>query len=76
MFDDTRRIAQTPSRRALALRAKAIDRLIEQAYYRLAAGKQIDVMNISKVYAAGRLAAETGGDVDAAVARQIAELCT
>jgi len=58
------------------MRAKVIDKQIEAAYYRLAAGKQINVMDIGKVYAAGRRAAETGTDVEAAVAGQIAELCT
>jgi hypothetical protein len=41
---------------------KAMDRRIEQAYYRRCSGIQIDIMDIGKVFAAGRTALENGAD--------------
>jgi len=44
---------------------KAQDRLIEAIYYRHAQGVQISILDIPKVYAAGRAAIAAGGDLDA-----------
>lgn len=52
----------------------AQDTLIERAYYRVAQGVQINVMDIGKVFAAGRQALAAGGDLDAAVAAAVAQL--
>lgn len=70
MFTDTRRVAAKPSKRQLA----AIDKLIERAYYRVAQGVQINVMDIAKIYRAGHAAAQAGGEVEAAVAAAVAQL--
>lgn len=44
---------------------KAIDRRVEAAYYATCSGVQIDVMDISKVFAAGRQAIANGADDEA-----------
>lgn len=62
-FTDTRQLAAKPSTRTLA----KIDKQIEAIYYRVAQGVQINIMDIGKVYDAGRTAALRGGDVEAAV---------
>lgn len=63
MFTDTRQIARKPSKRQLA----QIDREIERIYYRVGRGVQINVMDIGKVFDAGRTAALSGGDVEQAI---------
>src|SRR5688572_3545038 len=72
------RSPSTPEERA-TMRARSkrqlagdIDRLIEAIYYRTCAGVQIDIMDIGKVFAAGRSAALTGGDVQAAILAVVA----
>jgi hypothetical protein len=47
--------------------AKQIDKQIEAAFYRHCVGLQIPIMQISAIYAAGRLAAKEGRDLEAAV---------
>lgn len=46
---------------------KAIDQRIEAAYYRNCSGVQIDIMDIGRVFKAGRAALAAGQDVDAAI---------
>ena len=70
MFTDTRTIARKPSKRQLA----QIDRQIEQLYYRHCAGIQINVMDIGKVFAAGRAAHAAGQDIAAAIIATVAGL--
>lgn len=41
---------------------KAIDRRVEQAYYRTCEGVQIDIMDIGKVFDVGREAVHSGAD--------------
>lgn len=69
-FTDTRRIARKPSRKQLA----AIDRQIELTYYRVAQGVQISILDIGKIYAAGRAAIEAGADLEAAIVAAVAQL--
>jgi hypothetical protein len=47
--------------------AKLIDREIEAAYYRRCSGIEINVMDIGKVFDAGRKAHAEGADVEAAI---------
>lgn len=47
--------------------AKAADKLVEAAYYRVADRVQIPMMAIPGIYRAGRAALDAGADVDAAV---------
>ncbi len=47
--------------------ANARDKRIEAIYYAKCSGVVINVFDISKIFAAGRLAIETGGDVERAV---------
>lgn len=54
---------------------KKLDKMIEQAYYRLAAGKQISIMDIPKVYRDCRSAIAGGTSVDAAVTDAVARYC-
>jgi hypothetical protein len=70
MFTDTRRVASKPTRRQLA----AIDRQVEAMYYRIASGVQIDVMDIGKVFDAGRTAIAAGEDLEAALRAIVAQL--
>lgn len=51
-----------------------IDRAIEQIYYRRCAGVQINIMDIGKVFAAGRAAAATGEDMEQAIVSKVQEL--
>lgn len=53
-----------------------VDTLIEAIYYRHAVGKQINILDISKIYAAGRGALETGADPEPAIIAAIAQYCT
>jgi hypothetical protein len=49
---------------------KQIDRTVEAAYYRACNGIQIDIMDIGKVFAAGRqaiAAGKQGADLDTAI---------
>ena len=50
------------------------DKLIEQTYYKYGQGVQINIMDISKIFKAGRVALETGSDLDAAIQTAIAQL--
>lgn len=68
MFNDTRQIAAKPSKRQL----QAIDREIERIYYRVGQGVQIGVLDIGKVYDAGRAAALAGGNLEAAIVAAVA----
>lgn len=70
MFTDTRRIARKLSKRQLA----AIDRQIELMYYRVAQGVQISILDIGKVYDAGRAAIAAGADLEAAIVAAVAQL--
>jgi hypothetical protein len=51
-----------------------IDKQIEQIYYRRCSGIQISVMDIGKVFAAGRLAAAAGTDIEAAIVARVEQL--
>lgn len=51
-----------------------LDKLIEAAYYRNAQGVQINIMDINKVFTAGRAAHAAGTDVEQAVVDAIAQL--
>ena len=46
---------------------KALDMQIEQTYYRLARGRQIDIMDIGKVFAEGHRAAAEGRNLEIAI---------
>ena len=72
MFTDTRQLAAKPSKRRLA----QIDKLIEAAYYRVARGVQINVMDIGTIYREATAAALAGGDgaIEAAVSASVARL--
>ena len=48
-------------------RKSAIDELIEKTYYRLAEGRQINIMDIGKVFDAGRDAYKNGLPVEVAI---------
>lgn len=61
---------QKPTKRQTAI----MDAQIERAYYRLAQGVQISVLDIGKVFAAGRAALATGADLDAAITAVVAIL--
>jgi hypothetical protein len=67
MFNDTRRIAKKPSTRTL----NAQRRQIERAYYRLASGIQISILDITHIFDAGHAAIDAGTDLDAALAAAI-----
>jgi hypothetical protein len=59
------RIKLTKEQRA-AKKAKAqADKLVEQAYYATCRGIQINIMDIPKVFAYGRLKLEAGEDFEA-----------
>jgi hypothetical protein len=58
--------------------AKKLDAHISSVYSRLAEGKMINIMDIGKVYKAGRDAYATTADlvaVEAAITEQVAKLC-
>lgn len=54
--------------------AKTLDKQIERIYYANCAGVQINVLDISKIFAAGRAAAAAGTDIEAAVLNAVATL--
>lgn len=54
--------------------AKRIDREIDAAFYRRCANVQINILDIPKVFAAGRAAAVAGQDIEAAVVAAVATL--
>ncbi len=79
-FTDTRRIAQPKKKRRTPAEA-ALDRFIEQCAYRAMASVQIDIMDIGKIYEAGRTASLAGLDqrerlkaIEAAIVAKVAEL--
>jgi hypothetical protein len=53
---------------------KQADKQIEQAFYRVANGAQINVMDLGKVFSAGRAAIAEGKDLDAAIRAIVAVL--
>lgn len=57
------------------LSKKALDRLIEQIYYKHASGLQINIMDIGKVFKMGEQAYAAGGDVEQAVKDAIKLYC-
>jgi len=54
--------------------ARQADKAVEAAYYRTCRGVQIDVMDIGKVFAAGRQALAAGQDLDAAIVAFVATI--
>jgi O-acetylhomoserine/O-acetylserine sulfhydrylase-like pyridoxal-dependent enzyme len=73
VFNDTRTIGKKPSKRVL----NQIDRKIEAIYYKHCARITIKVMDIGKVFEAGRVAALAGLSDEAitsAVLAKVAEL--
>lgn len=57
------------------MKTNQLDKLIERAYYRLACGRQIDIMKISKLFAEARLLILAGSTVDNAVQSAIDSWC-
>lgn len=60
------------------LTAKKLDAQISTIYYRVAEGKAINIMDIGKVFKAGRDAYVSTADlaaVEAAITEQVAKLC-
>jgi len=55
--------------------SKKLDRAIEQAYYRLAAGKHISILDIPKVFAESRRAISAGSTTDQAVRAAVLMYC-
>ena len=53
--------------RAARQKKDPLDAQIEQAYYKNCAGTQIDIMDISKLFADARAAVQAGGDLEQAV---------
>jgi hypothetical protein len=51
--------------RAEKIKANRQDKLVERAYYATCSGIQIDIMDIGKVFAFGRLKLEAGEDFEA-----------
>jgi hypothetical protein len=51
-----------------------IDKQIEQIYYRRCSGIQINIMDIGKVFAAGRAALAAGADVESAIVARVEQL--
>lgn len=70
MFTDTRRIARKPTARQLA---KQTDDMITRTATAALAGHTISILDIPKVYAAGRRAHETGADIADAVRAAVAQ---
>lgn len=60
---------------AKPLSKKALDKLIEQIYYKNASGLQIDIMDIGKVFKAGERAYASGENVEDAVKAAIKVYC-
>jgi hypothetical protein len=58
--------------RASKRQAAAMDAEIERIYYRLGQGVQISVLDIGRIFAAGRAAIIGNRDVEAAIAEAIA----
>lgn len=52
-----------------------IDKEIESAYYRIASGKQISIMDIPKVFSDSRRAIANGAEVDQAVRAAVLMYC-
>lgn len=52
----------------------AIDKEVERAFYAHCSGIQINVLDIQKVFTAGRTAALAGQDIATAVLAKVAEL--
>lgn len=63
-------ITKTLTPRALKMREKRINKRIEALYYASCSGVTIPLYDIPKVFAAGRVAVEAGGN-DAAVTAAI-----
>lgn len=55
-------------------KANQLDKQIESIFYRSCGGVQLNVLDIGKVYAAGRTAAAAGGDIEAAIVATVATL--
>lgn len=53
-------------------RKNALDKLIEETYYRHGYGVTIDLFSIPKIFAEGRAALAEGRDLDAAIIESIA----
>ena len=53
---------------------KALDRQIDAIFRANCSGIQIDMMDISKIFAAGKAAAAAGADIQAAVLSTVAAL--
>ena len=56
-------------------RKNPVDAQVEAIYYRNAQGKSINIMDIGKVFDAGRGAAKRGEDIEAAVIAAIGKYC-
>jgi len=54
---------------------KAMDKAIEQAYYKIASGLQINMMDIPKVFNESRRAIDAGATVDQAVRASVLMYC-
>lgn len=54
--------------------ANKLDKQIEQIFYAHCSGIQINVLDIGKVFAAGRAAAAAGESIEAAVIARVAQL--
>ena len=54
---------------------KNLDREIEKAYYKIAAGKQINIMDIPKVFKESARAIAGGATVDQAVRTSVLMYC-
>lgn len=54
--------------------SRALDKQIEAIYYRRCGGVQINIMDIGKVFAAGREAHAAGADIEAAIVARVGEL--
>jgi len=61
-------------KRAEKLAAERIDKMIESSFRRVACGVQINIMDIHKVFTAGRAALAAGQDLDTAIRAIVAVL--
>jgi hypothetical protein len=61
-------------KRAEKLAAERIDKMIESSFRRVACGVQINIMDIHKVFTAGRAALAAGKDLDTAIREIVAVL--